>query len=453
MTTESITRADLAHETAAPRRYRDELTAGHCAASVWGLGHIGSSTAEALLEVDLRVVGYDIDPRRVAALAAQYDGRPAALSTDAAHALADEVAVHFVAVPTERQAEPYLDALVGVMTLIIDGVAARSERAAPPLVIIESTLTPGTVEQRIMPLILEAGLRPDIDLLLSLAPRRDWFIAEGYGLRDLDRIYSGIGPNSADAAYGVLSLLCDVLHRAPSHIEGELVKCVENAYRHVEITLANQLTLGYPNVDMLEVLRLAGTKWNIGTFHPSFGTGGYCIPLSSRYLLAGAEKADELSLLSRTVESDMRMRAIVAEAASAGAPVVILGLAYKGGIKVATLSPTIEIVRCLSDAGVPYGVFDPIYTSDEINTILGAEVAIDDLPTAVREAGAVLVVPDHLEFRGEPYLGLLTADRDSPLLVMDNLGVLADVQWPGHVHYRRAGSAGWLQGQTALGGS
>ncbi|MFE6050007.1 UDP binding domain-containing protein [Kitasatospora sp. NPDC056446] len=365
------------------------------------------------------------------------------MTSDQARALAEDIAVHFVAVPTEREAEPFTGALVDVFAAIVAATAARRPER-PPLVIVESTLTPGTVEDLLLPMIATAGLEPDRDLLLALAPRRDWFLAEGYGLRDLDRIYCGIAERSADAAREVLGLMCDTLHRAPSHVEGELVKCVENAYRHVEITLANQLSLAYPHVDMVEVLRLAGTKWNIGTFHPSFGTGGYCIPLSSRYLLRGAADATELSLLSHAVETDMRMRSLVADAVAARGPVLVLGLAYKGGIKVATLSPTVRITEELRRLGVPVSVHDPMYRAEEIDALLGDGTAATDLASAVREAATVLVVPDHPEFRAEPYPSLLDEPRAEPLLVLDNHGVWADRTWAGHVVYRRAGGASWL---------
>ncbi|GAB2919499.1 UDP binding domain-containing protein [Streptomyces heilongjiangensis] len=425
-----------------------ELVTGRRASCVWGLGYIGWSTVEALRAEDIRVLGYDVSTERVAAL--RHSEGPGLKVTDGREqALTDDIAVHFVCVPTERQAEPYSDALLDVFTSICRATAARPRSGTPPLVIIESTLTPGTVEQLLLPVAVDAGLVLGRDLLLALAPRRDWFLAEGYGLRDLDRVYGGVNDASATAAYEVLSLMCNTLHRARGHLEAELVKCVENSYRHLEITLANQLTLGYPHVDMVEVLRLAGTKWNIGTYHPSFGTGGYCIPLSSRYLLRGAAHPEELSLLSQAVETDTRMRSLVAESVADG-PVVILGLAYKGGIKVATLSPTIRIAEELTRLGVPFSVHDPMYTDEEIEALLGAGTAAPDLATAIRGAATVLIVPDHPEFRGEPFLGLLTEERKSPLLILDNHGVLADhPSWPERVTYRRAGNPLWLDTPTA----
>ncbi|MFF4715123.1 UDP binding domain-containing protein [Streptomyces eurythermus] len=439
----------------APEDYRSELQSGRSAVSVWGMGYIGSSTFDALRAENLRVVGYDVSSERISALRAAHAGTADAdgsagaptltLTDDRAEALAPDVLIHFVAVPTERGALPHSRDLVDVLSAIVGATAARPRTARAPLVIIESTLTPGTVQRLLLPLLHDRGLVPDEDLLLALAPRRDWFVAEGYGLRDLDRVYSGIGSRSAEAAYSVLSLMCDTLHRASSHVEGELVKCVENAYRHLEITLGNQLTLAYPDVDMVEVLRLAGTKWNIGTFQPSFGTGGYCIPLGSRYLLAGSEHTEELSLLSQAVETDVRMRSVVADSVASRGPVVILGLAYKGDIKVVTLSPTLGISARLTELGVPFCVFDPLYTAEEINRILGAEVAVTDLPAALRAARTVLIVTDHAEFRHDPYLSLLTEPREGDLLILDNQGVAAGLVWPEHIVYRQAGNSAWLQ--------
>ncbi|MEV6394689.1 UDP binding domain-containing protein [Streptomyces sp. NPDC051907] len=426
--------------------HRDDLLALRSSACVWGLGHIGWSTAEALRAEGVSVVGYDVDPARARerhGAAPASNGPAIQVTSEQARALGDDIGVHFIAVPTEREAEPYTEILVEVFAAIAGAAAAR-QSGRPPLVVVESTLTPGTVENLLLPVIAAAGLVPDADLLLALAPRRDWFLAEGYGLRDLDRVYGGIGARSADAARDVLGLMCDTLHRAPSHVEGELVKCVENAYRHVEITLANQLSLAYPDVDMVEVLRLAGTKWNIGTFHPSFGTGGYCIPLSSRYLLKGAADAGQLTLLTEAVETDTQMRGLVAQAVAARGRVLVLGLAYKGGIKVATLSPTVEITEELRRLGAPVTVHDPLYSPQEIDRLLGPGTAATDLAQAFGEATTVLVVPDHPEFRSEPYLGLLAEPRERPLLVLDNHGVWADREWADHIVYRRAGGASWL---------
>lgn len=428
--------------------YDSALRDGRARVCVWGLGHIGWSTVEALLEAGIRTHGFDVSESRVGELLAAVGNEGGlTLSADQKLTAVDDVAVHFVAVPTEREAAPYSGAIAAVVDALVGIAASRRERDAdlpPPLVVIESTLTPGTVDDILLPLLSGRGVEPDRDLLIALAPRRDWFLAEGYGLRELDRVFGGVGDRSATAAHGVLSLMCDRLHRATDHKVGELVKCVENAFRHVEITLANQLTLAFPNVNMVEVLRLAGTKWNIGTYHPSFGTGGYCIPLASRYLLLGAAHREELTLLSSAVETDDNIRETVAEVAGQRGEVLVLGLAYKGAIKVATLSPSLAITARLRKLGIPHTLYDPMYTCAEIDALTAPGTAVADPAESVRRAGTVLIVTDHPEFRTAPYTELLSSERPGGRLILDNYGLLQDHEWPRHVTYRRAGAPGWL---------
>ncbi len=431
--------------------HRDALLSGARSLAVWGVGIIGGSTAEAFHAAGVRVVGHDPDPRRSLDVAPRA-GRPGVrVTTTLDDVLAPDVLVHLVAVPTERDGRPWTAVLEQVVGTIAAGVAEHRAQAAggpPPLLVVESTVTPGTTERVLLPVLERHGLEVDRDVLLALAPRRDWFTAEQGSLRTLDRIYAGTGPAAADAAGGVLSLVNDVLHRAGSHLEGELVKCVENAFRHLDIALANQLTLAYPDVDMVDVLRLAGTKWNIATYHPSFGTGGYCIPLASRYLLDGSARPEELSLLSTAIGTDDGMRSRVADAFAGQGPVLLLGVAYKGDIKVDILSPARGIAARLRELGVPFRAHDPLYTAREIEDVVGPGAAVTDLAEAVAWASTVLVVADHSAFRGAPYVDLLGAEREQPLTVVDNQGVFADVVWGPHVRYARAGGAGWLSAEA-----
>ena len=316
-------------------------------------------------------------------------------------------------------------------------------RSRPPLVIVESTLTPGTVEELLLPIATSAGLEPGhrpaarAGPAPRLVPRR--------GLRtarpgpDLLRRGGPLG----NAARDVLGLMCDTLHRAPSHIEGELVKCVENAYRHVEITLANQLSLAYAHVDMVEVLRLAGTKWNIGTFHPSFGTGGYCIPLSSRYLLRGA--ADATSALAaqrggRDRRPDARPGRTGRRARRPGAgPRTRVQGRHQGR----HAQPHRRDHRGTARAGRSSAYTTRCTAPQEIEALLGPGTAATTWPGRCRGV-LVLIVPDHPEFLGEPYLACSSRAGVRPLLILDNHGVWEGRTWPGHVAYRRAGGTSWL---------
>jgi nucleotide sugar dehydrogenase len=278
-----------------------------------------------------------------------------------------------------------------------------------------------------------------------VAPRRDWFVSPEKSLKKLPRVFGGTTKETTELMRSVLSIVCESLVPAPDHRHAEMVKSIENAYRHMEITLANQLSNAYPDVNMTEVLRLVGTKWNIGTYHPSFGTGGYCIPLSSKYVLMGAKNPDAVTILKETIKADERQPEIVAESLKARGigKVGILGLAYKGDIKVSILSPTLRIAKRLRELGVDVKVNDPYYTREEIKKIAGTESF--DFPDGMDEFEALLIVADHQHYRFTSHGDILKHLRKCKL-ILDNTDVWKDIDFSGSgVEYHVAGDSGWIK--------
>jgi len=441
--------------------YKNELLKNTSNVAIWGTGYIGYSTMLHLAAEGVNCVGYDPDRERVALI--NRGGHPVPglndwINIDPLPLLAENrmratdnvqevlgpnVLVHVVAVPTERGGQPWWEPLRQVINHLADALAAGRRRRIPPLVVIESTLTPGTTDNLILPILADHDLEIGRDLLLGIAPRRDWFVAPDKTLRTLDRIFCGIDADSTEATYDLLTILCTNLHRASNHRVGELVKCVENAYRHVEIVLANQLCLGYPDVDMREVLSLASTKWNMGLFHPSFGTGGYCIPLAGQYVMQGATYPETLSLLSAAFESDLDMRRRVAQAVlSRGRQAIgILGLAYRGDLKVSAMSPTLLIAKHLVDAGASVRIHDPYYSADEITGATGSPTF--ELPDDLEMFDTLLVNASHERYLEADIKRAVLARADT-LLVIDNYGAWSHWEWPPQAQYYRAGSRGWL---------
>lgn len=441
--------------------YKKALLENKYTVGIWGTGYIGYTTMLHLAAEGVVCLGYDPDHQKVEQI--NSGGHPVPglnewIKIDPLPLLAEHrirttgnvqemldrnVLVHVVAVPTERDGQPWWEPLRQVVNHLADALAVGERRTPPPLVVIESTLAPGTTDQLILPILAAHGLEIGRDLLLGIAPRRDWFVAPDKTLRTLDRIFCGIDADSAEATYEFLSILCMNLHRASNHRVGELVKCVENAYRHVEIVLANQLCLGYPHVDIREVLSLAGTKWNMGLFHPSFGTGGYCIPLAGQYVMQGATYPENLSLLSAAFESDMDMRRRVAQAVlSRGHRAVgILGLAYRGDLKVSTMSPSLLIAKHLLDAGASVKIHDPFYSAEEITRATGSPTF--ELPDELEQFDTLLVSANHERYM-EPDVKRAVLARADNLLIIDNYGAWSDWEWPSQAEYYRAGSRGWL---------
>ena len=363
-------------------------------------------------------------------------------TTDWKKLLSPDFAVHMIAIPTEKEDKPWDGALEDVVTKIS---THPSKSTVPPLVIIESTLTPNKTDELVLPIVEEQGLRVGKDVLLGVAPRRDWFISPEKNLRTLPRIVGGTTPETTELMIEVLNIVCDRLIPAPDHRHAEIVKSVENAFRHVEITLANQLSLAFPNLNMVEVLRLVGTKWNVGVFHPSFGSGGYCIPVSSKYVLEGAEKPEFLTILKETILTDSNMPVILADrVADRGFKKIgILGLAYKGDLRVHVLSPTIRIAKRLRERNVNVKVNDPYYTDAEIRAITGAPSF--EFPEGLSEFECVMIVAGHRLYRAvseNRLKDILTNCR----MIIDNLEeAWRNFDWKStDIEYHVAGSSNWI---------
>jgi len=439
---------------------RRALLRGDATVGVWGTGYIGYSTMANFAANGVKCVGADIDPSIVQTINdgkvpvpnleywLGFDPKPLVdtgmiRATLDWHELLDpKVAVHMIAIPTEKGDKPWDGALRDVMQKIA-GEDARPDN--PKLVVIESTLTPGKTDELVIPTLESARLKVGRDILAGVAPRRDWFISPEKNLKHLPRVLGGTTPEATKRMTDVLSIICDRLLPASDHRHAEMIKSIENAYRHVEITLANQLSLAYPNIDMTEVLRLVGTKWNIGVYHPSFGSGGYCIPLSSQYVLSGTKQPEKLSILKAAVETDKTQPHAVADSivARGGKRVGILGLSYKGDLKVHILSPTLGIVQRLGERKVEVKVHDPYYSEEEIRKITGVEAFV--FPTGLKEFDTIIITAGHRMYGAVPEAVLLE-NLHNCKLILDNV----EETWKKFnfkqqgIAYHVAGDAGWL---------
>lgn len=440
---------------------KEQLLKGEKKIGVWGTGFIGYSSMAFFANNGVKCLGYDIKPEVVEKINKgiipvpnlgywlAFDVKPLVdagmirSTTNWKELVSPDFAVHLIAVNTEKDDKPWDDALIDVIGKIASFKNMKTDQ--PPLVIIESTLTPNRTDSIVLPILEKAELRIGKDILVGVAPRRDWFISADKSLKNLPRIIGGTTPETTSLMKEVLSIVCDTLHPAPDHRHAEMVKSIENAYRHVEITLANQLTLAYPDINMREVLRLVGTKWNVGTYHPSFGTGGYCIPLSSQYVLLGTKKNEILTILTSTISTDEEMPIIVANSIiKRGAKKVgILGLSYKGNLKVHILSPTLKIARHLKDNGVQVKINDPQYTPEEIKKITDLESF--EFPRGMNEFDTILIVADHREYTYTQIKDILPNLKNCKL-ILDNTSIWKHIPFKEHgIEYHVAGDKGWLK--------
>ena len=438
--------------------YRENLKNGKYKIAVWGTGYIGLSTMAFFSKKRVKCVGFDIDKSKVDTINSgklpikelkdwfgfdiknSVKNKYLQATNDYKTFYDNSFNVHFIAIPTEKNGKPFFDILFNVLKKIVK--ITKIKNNIKPIIIIESTLTPQCSEKKIIPFFKKNNLIPEKDFIYGVAPRRDWFVEGTKSLVDIDRVFGSTDKNSSKIIKDILSIVCKNLHEATSHKVSEMVKSIENAYRHMEITLANQLSLAYPNENMREVLKLVGTKWNVGTYHPGFGTGGYCIPLSSQYVLKEVKNKSKLTLLRETIKTDTNINILIAKSLikKGYKKIGVLGLSYKGNLKVNILSPVIPFIRYLKSKGVSVNLFDPYYSSKEINQIVG--VKSFKYPKDLSKFDCIVISIDHKEFKTnmKSIIKYLPKCR----FILDNMKVWEKIDFPKHITYKISGEKNWI---------
>ena len=394
--------------------YKSLLKSKKFKIAVWGTGYIGLSTMVYFAKKKIKCIGYDINKEKIKKINSGtlpledlrkwfgFDIRGLVkqnylkATSNYKNLITKEFLVHFIAIPTEKNGKPYYKPLMSVLNNISK---IKQENKTPPIVIVESTLAPKVSDKKIIPFLKKKKMIIGKNILLSVAPRRDWFIEGGKNLENLDRVYGSTDKKSTKVTKDVLSIVCKKLHVASSYKVSEMVKSVENAYRHMDITLANQLSLAFPKDNIREVLKLVGTKWNVEAFHPGIGTGGYCIPLSSRYILSQVKNAKKLSLLRETVKTDDGMSKLIANSiAKRGLKKIgVLGLSYKGDLKVSVLSKVIPLIKFLIKKKIKVKLYDPYFSNKEIYD--AARVKTFSFPKDLPNFDGLILSVDHKQFK------------------------------------------------------
>ena len=435
--------------------YKNLLKSKKFKIAVWGTGYIGLSTMVYFAKKKIKCIGYDINKEKIKKINSGtlplkdlrkwfgFDIRGLVkqnylkATSNYKNLITKEFLVHFIAIPTEKDGKPYYKPLMSVLNNISK---IKQENKTPPIIIVESTLAPKVSDKKIIPFLKKKKMIVGKNILLSVAPRRDWFIEGGKNLENLDRVYGSTDKKSTKVTKDVLSIVCKKLHVASSYKVSEMVKSVENAYRHMDITLANQLSLAFPKDNIREVLKLVGTKWNVEAFHPGIGAGGYCIPLSSRYILSQVKNANKLSLLRETVKTDDGMSKLIANSiAKRGLKKIgVLGLSYKGDLKVSVLSKVIPLIKFLIKKKIKVKLYDPYFSNKEIYD--AARVKTFSFPKDLPNFDGLILSVDHKQFKIQKKI--LEKYLKNCKLIIDHDG--AWKQYNLKNNYYLSGDRGWI---------
>src|SRR4051794_27388210 len=345
-----------------------------------GLGYVGLPLAVAFAEAGCDVVGVDIDPGKVAGLR---EGRShiedipderlagvlehCTFSTRFVELHETEAILVCVPTPLTRNREPDLGPLLGA-TQALAGVIRAGQ-----VIVLESTTFPGTTRQHLVPLLEESGLRAGEDFALAFSPERVDPGRTDYTIRTTPKIVGGLTPADTERAVAVYERVCDEIVRVSTPEAAELAKLLENIFRSVNIALVNELAMlaDRMEIDIWEVVDAAATKpFGFMRFDPGPGMGGHCLPVDPFYLAWKAREYDiatEFIELAGKVNKQMPYfclekieRALNDDSrAVRGSRVLILGVAYKGGVGDTRESPALKIIKLLRGRGAEVSYHDP----------------------------------------------------------------------------------------------
>jgi UDP-N-acetyl-D-glucosamine dehydrogenase len=402
-----------------------------------GLGYVGLPLAVAFAEAGCDVVGVDVDQGKIAGLRAGRshiedipDERLAAVlerctfSTRFVELHESEAILVCVPTPLTRNREPELGPMLGA-TRALAGVIRAGQ-----VVVLESTTFPGTTREHLVPLLEESGLRAGEDFALAFSPERVDPGRTDYTIRTTPKIVGGLTPTCTERAAAVYERVCDHLVRVSTPEVAELAKLLENIFRSVNIALVNEMAMlaDRMGIDIWEVVDAAATKpFGFMRFDPGPGMGGHCLPVDPFYLTWKAREYDlatEFIELAGKVNKQMPyfcLEKIERALNDAGKPVkdskiLIVGVAYKGGVGDMRESPALKILDLVRGRGADVSYHDP-----HVAELPDRDLRSVDLP---HDCDLAVIVTAH---PGVDHGALV----DNSPLVLDLRGVTRDMQRAG----------------------
>lgn len=380
-------------------------------AVVAALGKVGLPLAARIATAGHEVVGCDIDPAVVAtvnsgrapfpneaglddALAAVTgDGRLTAVAdTTAAVSAGADLIVIVPPLIVDEEARPDWSILDAVVADV--GRGLRSQEP-PTVVSIETTVPVGTTRNRISRALEAAsGLKAEKDFFCVFSPER---VYSGRVLADLDNYPKLVGgcsaPGEARAVELYDSFLDAEVWEMGSAEAAELAKLAETTYRDLNIAFANELARHADDlqIDIRRVIAAANSQPFSHIHNPGIAVGGHCIPVYPRFFLSGASEA-RLPGVAREINEAMPAYAVQLLGSCKGKRVLILGVAYRGGVKETAFSGAFALRDELLAAGATPVATDPLYSNEEL-------VGLGFEPWDGKPVDGAIVQADHPEYK------------------------------------------------------
>jgi len=394
--------------------------------SVLGLGYIGLPTSLLLAEAGHEVTGVDIDKEKVEQL--KNDELPFeepemeelfqnAKDNFKAETEVEPSDVFIIAVPTPLDSSlniPDLKAIKSATEMI------GAQLSEGDLVILESTVPPGTSENLILPILKKYN--DGLDFNLAHSPER---AIPGNTIKEMknnSRVIGGLNEKSAEMAESIYDSFVDGAIHLTDIKTAELVKLMENTFRDVNIALANEFAqIGEElGINAWEAIDLANEHPRVDILNPGPGVGGHCISIDPWFLSSNSTTSKMISL-AREINDSMpnfvvnKAREMVDDITDP--TITIFGVAYKGDVDDTREAPALKIIKLAENEGFQVKCFDP-----HVNDF---KYELYSLEKSVENSDCIVIVTDHEYFEDIDPDQLSMRNKN----VLDTRNIIDEKQW------------------------
>ena len=389
---------------------------------VIGIGRIGLPTALSFAKSGLETIGVDINENLVETInlgkfplkdEPGYDvifddvvkNKKFFATTNISDAVPNsDLIILSLPTPMDENNIPDYSALRNVATKLAEILSPNS------LVIVESTIEPGFVEDEMVSIISKSErLKIEKNFFIGVCPENANPGEILHDFTNLPRLVGGINDNITKIIKKIYDFVFSVeLIEMPNCKTANAVKLTTNVFRDVNIAFVSELSLVFEKlgIDTNKVLEAAKKKYNFQVHYPGAGVGGPCLPINSYQLLNTAKRlGSNLSIIesSRKINEKMPEHVIKLTADAfeecnksiQNSSILILGISYKPNVKDIQLTPAKKIINKLQDLGAKIYIYDPYFKSEEV---FGVRIE-DNIESIIQNIDASIIVTAHDEFK------------------------------------------------------
>ena len=364
----------------------------------------------------MQVRGFDIDSEKVASISRAVSPIEDISDSELGKALSSgnyiissdpvfdsDTSVICICVPTplDKNNKPDLSALTAAVR------SAGKSLKPGMLIIVESTISPGTTRKMLLPILVDASGLPAEEFHLAYSPERIDPLNKEWNIENTPKLVAGLTDQAANLAREFYSKFVDQVVICPTVEVAETAKLLENSYRLVNISFINEISMFCQKmgIDINEVVKAAATKpYGFMPFYPSVGVGGHCIPVDPIYLSEAAKSAgagsrfiDLADEINQVMPSYFIERAKQIIDGVKSKKILVIGLSYKPNVADIRESPVISLVEQLRKAGAEVSWHDELVKSwngqESTPISAGFDLAIIATPHDYLELSALKDVP------------------------------------------------------------